>query len=56
MTVAYSDILPTLYVVHGQEPRQFSVGQTAQSQTSSIMEKQHTWLDDCLNTYATDML
>ena len=32
-----------------KEPSQFSMGQTAQSLTCSIMEKQHTGLDDCLN-------
>ena len=32
-----------------EEPRQFSVGQTAQSLTCSIMENPHTGLDDCLN-------
>ena len=31
-----------------EEPSQFSVGQTAQSLTSSIIEKPHTGLDDCL--------
>ena len=31
-----------------EEPGQFSVGQTAQSLTCSIMEKPHTGLDDCL--------
>ena len=31
-----------------EEPNQFSVGQTAQSLTFSIMEKPHTGLDDCL--------
>ena len=31
-----------------EEPSQFSVGQTAQSLTCSILEKQHTGLDDCL--------
>ena len=31
-----------------EEPSQFSVGQTAQSLTCSIMEKPHTGLDDCL--------
>ena len=30
-------------------PSQFSMGQTAQSLTCSIMEKSHTGLDDCLN-------
>ena len=30
-----------------EEPSQFSIGQTAQSLTCSIMEK-HTWLDECL--------
>ena len=32
-----------------EEPSQFSVGQTAQSLTCSIVEKPHTSLDDCLN-------
>ena len=32
-----------------EEPSPFFVGQTAQSLTSSIMEKPHTGLDDCLN-------
>ena len=32
-----------------EEPSQFSVGQTAQSLTSSIAEKPHIGLDDCLN-------
>ena len=32
-----------------EEPSQFSVGQTAQCQTCSIMEKPGTGLDDCLN-------
>ena len=45
MTVAYSDIHPTLYVVHGRA-NQFSVGQTAQSPTCSIMEKPLTGFDD----------
>ena len=31
-----------------EETRQFSMGQTAQSRTCSIMEKPHTGLDDCL--------
>ena len=31
------------------EPRQFSLGQTAQSITGSLIEKPHTGLDDCLN-------
>ena len=31
-----------------EEPSQFSMGQTAQSLTCPIMEKQHTGLDDCL--------
>ena len=31
-----------------EEPSQFSVGQTAQSLTCSIMEKSHTGFDDCL--------
>ena len=30
-----------------EKPSQFSVGQTAQSLTCSIMEKPHTWLDEC---------
>ena len=30
-------------------PSQFSVGQTAQSLTCSIMEKPYTGLDECLN-------
>ena len=30
-----------------EEPSQFSMGQTAQSLTCSIMEKQHTGLDEC---------
>ena len=30
-----------------EEPSQFSEGQTAQSLTCSIMDKQHTGLDDC---------
>ena len=29
-------------------PSQFSMGQTVQSLTSSVMEKPHTGLDDCL--------
>ena len=32
-----------------EEPSQFSVGQTAQSLTCSIMENPHTGLDDYLN-------
>ena len=32
-----------------EEPSQFSIGQTAQSLTHSIMEKPHIMLDDCLN-------
>ena len=32
-----------------EEPSQFSVGQTAQSLTYSIMEKPHTGLDECLS-------
>ena len=32
-----------------EEPSKFSVGQTAQSLTCSIMEKPHTALDDFLN-------
>ena len=35
------------------EPIQFSVGQTAQSLTCSIMEKPHTGLDDCLRMLLT---
>ena len=31
-----------------EDPSHFSVGQTAQSLTCSIMEKPHTGLDDCL--------
>ena len=31
-----------------EEPSWFSVGQTAESLTSSIMDKPHTGLDDCL--------
>ena len=31
-----------------ERPSQFSVGQTAQSLTCSIMEKPHAGLDDCL--------
>ena len=31
-----------------EEPSQFSVGQTAQSLTCSIMDKPHTGLEDCL--------
>ena len=31
-----------------EEPSQFSLGQTAQSFTCSIMEKPHTGLDECL--------
>ena len=30
-----------------EEPSQFSVGQTAESLTGSIMEKPHTGLDEC---------
>ena len=37
-------ILPCKWFV--EEPSQFSVGQTAQSLTCSIMEKPHTGLDD----------
>ena len=32
-----------------KEPSQFSMGQTAQSLICSIVEKQHTELDDCVN-------
>ena len=32
-----------------EEPMQFSVGQTAESLTCSIMEKPNTGLDDYLN-------
>ena len=32
-----------------EEPSQYYMGQTAQSQTCSIMEEPHTVLDDCLN-------
>ena len=39
-----------------EEPIQFSVGQTAQSLTCSIMEKPQTGLDDCLNMNAAVML
>ena len=31
-----------------EDPSQFSVGQTVQNRTCSIMEKPHTGLDDCL--------
>ena len=31
-----------------EEPSQFSMGQTAQNITCSIMEKPHKGLDDCL--------
>ena len=47
MAVAFSDSLPTLWFM--EEPSQFSVNQTAQSLTCSIIEKPHTGLDDCLN-------
>ena len=32
-----------------EEPKQFSVGKTAQSLTCTIMEKPHAGLGDCLN-------
>ena len=35
-----------------EESSQFSVGQTAQSLTCSIIEKPHTGLDDCLRVQA----
>ena len=38
-------IQPCMWFV--EEPSQFSVGQTAQSLTCSIMEKPHTGLDEC---------
>ena len=38
-------IQPTLYVVI-EVPSQFSMGQTVQSLTCSLMEKPHTGLDD----------
>ena len=47
MTAAPTDSHQTLYVFM-EEPSQFSLDQTAQSLTCSIMEKQHTGLGDCL--------
>ena len=39
-------IQPCMWFI--EEPSQFSMGQTAQSLTCSIMEKPRTGLDDCL--------
>ena len=44
MAIAYSDSM-----WFRKQPSQFSMGQTAQSITCSIMEKPHAGLDDCLN-------
>ena len=48
MTVAYSDSIPTLFVVHGRA-KLVLWAKTAQSLTCYFMEKPHTGLDDCLN-------
>ena len=57
MTVAYSDRQssnqPCMWFM--EEPRLFSMGQTAQSLTCSIMEKPHTRLDDCQICYWHDL-
>ena len=48
MTVAYSDSLPTLYVVHGRAKPVFR-GPNSTEPNCSIVEKPLTGLDDCLN-------